>query len=130
MMDGMALAEAVNWLISQDAEIRTEQVIEDRPIRGLNISVIRDGKKVGCARAISEHEVTNRVGHFHLIIAVKEIRKAIEQQAAPDFSEPEPRCPLACDRPWDQQQGRFCPECQKPRATCANDHCLDCGSAT
>jgi hypothetical protein len=39
-------------------------------------------------------------------------------------------CPVECMRPYDQQEGRFCPDCQGYRSTCADDHCLDCGAVT
>lgn len=40
------------------------------------------------------------------------------------------KCPLDCDRPWDQAESRLCPTCQKHKPTCANDHCMECGSST
>jgi hypothetical protein len=39
-------------------------------------------------------------------------------------------CPNECSRPWDQGEGRYCPECCDYKPTCANDHCLECGAST
>lgn len=41
------------------------------------------------------------------------------------------KCPnWDCDRPYDQQETRWCPDCDAHQQTCANDHCLECGAAT
>lgn len=40
-------------------------------------------------------------------------------------------CPNFCDQPYDQQESRICVPCgEKHQPTCANDHCLICGSDT